>query len=185
MAPDLCGQLFSILMLMNLVHTCLFHQVFACFSSVIINRTQLHYHAAHREKHYHLMKMEGESKSQKKVPKNKISLGLLHQRMLNKSTRSLLSRDNANVWQEIEVGVDPETFCTSYQIPTINKNSRSKTPLKSNTPFKWLFMDIIPAISSKSLTKDTTFSKFLLIIIPKFQNFMEWKISLLRKSWRS
>ena len=43
-------------------------------------------------------------------------------------------------------------------------NSISKTPLKPKTPFNWVFMKIIPAISSKSLTKDTTFYSYLLIV---------------------
>ena len=36
--------------------------------------------------------------------------------------------------------------------------------MNTKTPFNWLFMDIIPAISSKSLTKDTTFCNPLLIM---------------------
>ena len=36
--------------------------------------------------------------------------------------------------------------------------------LNPKTPFKWVFMDIIPAISSKSLTKDTIFENHLLIV---------------------
>ena len=50
------------------------------------------------------------------------------------------------------------------KISTINKNDGSKTPLKSKTPFKCVFMDIIPATSSKILTKDTTFYNYLLIV---------------------
>ena len=36
--------------------------------------------------------------------------------------------------------------------------------MKPKTPFKWLFMEIIPAIHSKSLTKDSTFDNYLLIV---------------------
>ena len=46
----------------------------------------------------------------------------------------------------------------------MNKKSRSKNPLKSKVPFKWVFMDIIPSTAPKSLTSDTTFSNFLLIV---------------------
>ena len=42
--------------------------------------------------------------------------------------------------------------------------ARSKTTLKAKTPFKWLFMYIIPDTSSKSLTKDTTFDHYLSIV---------------------
>ena len=31
-------------------------------------------------------------------------------------------------------------------------------------PFKWVFMDIIPSTAPKSLTSDTTFSNYLLIV---------------------
>ena len=39
-APDLRDRLFSIIMFMNLGHTCLFHEGFSQFSSVIMNRMQ-------------------------------------------------------------------------------------------------------------------------------------------------
>ena len=57
--------------------------------------------------------------------------------------------DNANVWEDIEIMLDPDPFYTSCQIYTIDKNYISKTPLKPMSPFNWMFMDIIPAISSK------------------------------------
>ena len=45
--------------------------------------------------------------------------------------------------------------------------------MKPEEPFKWVFMDIIPATSPKRLTGETTFSNYLLIVdtyskIPKF-----------------
>ena len=36
--------------------------------------------------------------------------------------------------------------------------------MKAKIPFKYVFMDIIPAISSNSLTKDTTFAKYFLVV---------------------
>ena len=44
------------------------------------------------------------------------------------------------------------------------KKARSKIPLKPNAPFKWVFMDIFPSTSPKSLTSDTTFSNYLFIV---------------------
>ena len=38
------------------------------------------------------------------------------------------------------------------------------TTLKPNTPFKWVFLEIITAISSKNLTKYTYFANYLLIL---------------------
>ena len=46
----------------------------------------------------------------------------------------------------------------------MNKKARSKIPLKPKAPFKWVFMDIIPSTTPKSLTSDTTFSNYLLIV---------------------
>ena len=46
----------------------------------------------------------------------------------------------------------------------MNKKARSKIPLKPKAPFKWVFMCIIPSIAPKSLTSDTTFSNYLLIV---------------------
>ena len=46
----------------------------------------------------------------------------------------------------------------------MNKKARSKNPLKPKSPFKWVFMDIIPSIAPTSLTSDTTFSGHLLIV---------------------
>ena len=63
----------------------------------------------------------------------------------------------------------------------MNKISRSKNPLKTKAPFKWFLMDIIPSTAPKSLTSDTTFSNYLLIVdsyskIPKFYGMEKIKI---------
>ena len=57
----------------------------------------------------------------------------------------------------------------------MNKQAWYKIPLKTKAPFKWVFMDIVPSTASKSLTSDTTFSKYLLLVdayskIPKLYN---------------
>ena len=46
----------------------------------------------------------------------------------------------------------------------MNKKAGSKTPLNPKARFKWFFMDIIPSTAPKSLTSDTTFSNYLLIV---------------------
>ena len=88
----------------------------------------------------------------------------MHQRLGHRSTRSLLAGDTANVWEYIEHVIDPEPFCTSCQISSMNKKARSNIPLKPKAPFKWVFMDIVPSTAPKSLTSDTTFSKYILIV---------------------
>ena len=46
----------------------------------------------------------------------------------------------------------------------MNKTARSKIPLKPKAPFRWVFMDIVPSTAPKSLTSDTKFSNYLLIV---------------------
>ena len=46
----------------------------------------------------------------------------------------------------------------------MNKKARSKISLKPKAPFKWVFMDIVPSTAPQSLTSDTTFSNYLLIV---------------------
>ena len=41
---------------------------------------------------------------------------------------------------------------------------RSKNQLKPKAPFKWVFMDIIASTAPESLTIETTFSNYLLIV---------------------
>ena len=125
------------------------------------------------------------SKKNKYPARKKIALELLHQRLGQRSTRSLLAGDIANVWEDIELRIDPYPFGTSCKIYSMNKKARSKIPLKPEAPFKWGFMDIIPSTAPQSLTSDTTFSNYLVIVdayynIPKL---MVWIISQQKKLW--
>ena len=104
------------------------------------------------------------SKTKKLPSRKKIDLELLHQTLGHRSTRLLLAGDSANVWEDIEPRTYPEPFCTSCKISSMNKKARSKIPLKTKSPFKWVFMDIIPSTAPKSLTSDTNFSNYLLIV---------------------
>ena len=70
-----------------------------------------------------MVKPKEKAKPQKQIPKKKVYLGLLHQILRHRSTSSLLDGDTANVWQDIDIRVDPDPFCTPYQISTINKKS--------------------------------------------------------------
>ena len=88
----------------------------------------------------------------------------MHQILGHRSTRSLIAGDTANVWEDVELRIDPDHFCTSCQISSMNKKARSKIPPKPKASFKWVFMDIIPSTAPQSLTNDTTFSNYLLIV---------------------
>ena len=89
--------------------------------------------------------------------RKKIALELLHKRLGHISTRLLLAGNTANVWEEVELIIDPDPFCTSCKISSMNRKARSKVPLNPKAPFKWVFMDIIPSTAPKSLTSDTIF----------------------------
>ena len=94
-------------------------------------------HSAQR-KHDFIGKIKNISKKNKFPSRKKIALELLHKRLGHISTRSLLAGNSANVWENLEIRIDPDPFCTSCQIYLLNKNARSKIPLKSEAPFKWV-----------------------------------------------
>ena len=150
LAPDLCDRIFSIITLMNAGHTCLFHKGFCTVyygekkdNAVTLTHSAVRKHAF----------IEKSMESSKKNPKRKkITLELMHQRLGNRSTRSVISGDTANVWKDVELRIDPDPFCTLCKISSMNKKARSKLPLKPKAPFKWFFMDIIPSTAPKSLT---------------------------------
>ena len=75
-----------------------------------------------------------------------------------------MAGDTANIWEDAELKIDADPFCTSCKISSINKKARSKVPIKPKSPFKWVFMDVIPATSPKSLTNDNNFNNYLLIV---------------------
>ena len=52
-------------------------------------------------------------KSKKNPARKKIALELLHQRLGHRSARSLISGETANIWEDVELRIDPDPFCTS------------------------------------------------------------------------
>ena len=154
LAPDQYDRLFYIIDLMDLGHDCLFHKGFCTVQFgnekegvVIIS------HIAQR-KHAFLVKTKEKTKSKKIAHIKKVSLELLYHRFGKRSTRSLMAGDTANVWQDIELRIDLDPFCTSCHISSINKKYMSKNPL---APFKWVLIDIITETSPKSFTIKLTF----------------------------
>ena len=59
------------------------------------------------------------SKSKNISPRKKVALELLQHRLGHRSTRSLMDGDTENVWQDIELSIDPDPFFTSCQISLI------------------------------------------------------------------
>ena len=75
------------------------------------------------------------SKTKKLSSRKKIALELLHQRLGHISTIPLLAGNTDNVWEDIDLIIDPEPFCTSCKISSMNKKARYKNPLKPKAPF--------------------------------------------------
>ena len=149
---------------MNPGHTCLLYGYIyvVLFSANQQNMVTL-LHSPHR-KYAFLVKTTEKSKPKTTFHKKRVSLELLHQILGHRSKMSLLDWDTANVCQDTEIRVDPDPFCISCKISTIKKQPRSKIPLNPKTPFNWVFLDIISDLSSKRLTKETTFTHDLLIV---------------------
>ena len=75
-----------------------------------------------------------------------------------------MAGDTTNIWNDIELRIDSDAFLTLCQISSMNKNQIFKNPLKPRAPFKWVFMDVITATAPKSLTSETTFLNYILIV---------------------
>ena len=56
------------------------------------------------------MKNHGKVKEKKLPARNKITLELLHHRLGHRSTRSLLAGDTANIWEDVELRINPDPF---------------------------------------------------------------------------
>ena len=149
---------------MNAGHTFLFQKGFCTlyFGEKENNAVTL-LHSAHI-KHAFTGKIQNVTKKNKSPARKKISLELLHQILGHRSTRLLLAGDTVNVWEDVELRIDPDPFCTSCQISSMNKKARSNIPLKPKAPFKWVFVDIITSTAPKSLTSDRTFSNYLFFV---------------------
>ena len=76
----------------------------------------------------------------KKIPAGKkIDLELLNQILGHRSKRSLLSRYTVNIWEDVDLRIYPDPFCTSCQIYSINKEARHKNPLEGCLWLEWNF----------------------------------------------
>ena len=106
---------------MNLGHTCLFHKGFCIvyFGAKEKNAATLP-HSAQRE-HVYLGKIREISKTKKLLSRKNIDLEFLHQILGHRYTISFLVENTANVWEYIDLRIDPDPFCTSFQIYSMKK----------------------------------------------------------------
>ena len=121
---------------MNSEHTCLSQKGFCYVYFGAREKNVVTLPHISQGKHTSLGKIKEMSKKKKLPYRKKIPLELLHQRLGHRSTRSLLSGDTANAWEDIELRIYPDPFCTSCQIYSMNKKAGSKIPLKPKEPFK-------------------------------------------------
>ena len=120
---------------MNAGYTCLFHKGFCTvYFGAKENNAVISPHSAQR-KHNFTGKIQDMSKKNKFPAKKKIALEFLHQILGHRPTRSLLAGDTENVWEDVELRIDPDPFCTSCQIYSMNKKVRSIIPLNPKAPF--------------------------------------------------
>ena len=92
-------------------------------------------HSAQRKNAF-LGKIKDMSKKNKLPARKKFALEFLHNILGHRSTRSLLAGDTANVWEDVELRIYPDPFCTSCKISSMKKKDRSKVPLNPKAPFK-------------------------------------------------
>ena len=169
LASDLCDILFSIITLMNLVQNCLSHKGFYTLYLGAKEKNAVTLPHSAQRKHASLGKIKEMSKTEKLPSRKNIALKLLQQRLGNILTRSFLAGYNDNVWEDIDLRIYSYPFCTSCHISSMNKKAGSKNPLNPKAPFKWVFMDIIPSTVPNSLTSETTYYNYLLIVDAYFK----------------
>ena len=78
----------------------------------------------HKGKHEFLGKFMEKLKKNKLPAGKKTALQLLYQRLGHISTRSMVAGDTSNVWEDIEQKIDPDPFCTSCQISSMNQKGK-------------------------------------------------------------
>ena len=115
---------------MNGGNTCLFHKGFCTVYFGADQRNAVTLPHSSQSKYDFTVKIKNMSRKNKFPARKKIALELIYQRLGHRSTISLLAGDTANDWEDAELIIDPEPFCTSCQIYSMNKNPRSKIPLK-------------------------------------------------------
>ena len=101
LAPDLCDMFFSIITLMNSVHTFLFQKWFFTVYFGAKENNALTSPQGAQKKHLFLGKIKEKSKKKKLPARNTIALELLHKTLGHISNRSLLAGDTTNVWEYI------------------------------------------------------------------------------------
>ena len=86
---------------------------------------RLSFHIVHKGNMHFGGEIKEMSKNKKLPARKQIALELLHHILGHISTRSLLTGDTDNVWEDIELRIDPDPIFTSCQISSMNKKAKS------------------------------------------------------------
>ena len=128
LAPDFFDRIFLLIKLMNLGDTCIFQKGFCTVYFGLKEKNAVTLTHSAQRKHAFLGEIKEKSKTKKLPFRKKIALELLHQILGHRFTRSFSDWDTHNVWEDIEIIVYPDPFCTSFQISSMNKKAGSKIP---------------------------------------------------------
>ena len=112
LAPYLCNRLFSIIRLLNLVRNFLFHKGFCMVYFRAKEKNAVTLPHISQRKHAFWRERKEISKTKQLPYRNKIALELLHKILDHRSTILLFSGYTDNVWEDIELRIDPYPFCT-------------------------------------------------------------------------
>jgi transposase InsO family protein len=116
---------------------------------------QIHSVRAHRQR------------SKQTHPRIKIPQSLLHRRLGHRSMSSILMANEDDLWDDVKITEDRDEFCEICSITTARKASTGRGNLEalgSVVPGEVVMIDIVNNPSTESITSDTNFKFYLLIV---------------------
>jgi hypothetical protein len=94
--------------------------------------------------------------------RTKVSMNLLHQRLGHVAHRSLLAAEEAQIYNDVTIEMEPSGPCVDCQIAAIRQANRGHQPVgPTMIPGEIWFLDIIDNPARKGLTKASYFPYYL------------------------
>jgi transposase InsO family protein len=97
----------------------------------------------------------------------KICQSLLHRRLGHRSMSTILMADEDDMWNDVDVIQDREEFCETCKITTARKSNRGANPLEELgevVPGQFVMTDIVTNPTQRSITADSHFKYYLVIL---------------------
>ena len=164
--PELSRRLFSLMALIQDGHDVTLsktHGIKFNFGKHITVTTSL--------PNYHLFASQAtindNMRKKKTSNKKKVGIDILYKRLGHRSIKTLLSANKDEVWNDVELQLQPDIISTSdHHIATIRKKARNKysEPDEKMLPGQKLCMDLISSPSKIGITPETSFPFYLLIV---------------------